>query len=122
MDDKDKARFDAALDLIQWFDARIAHQVEQRLAQEREYWRVYVLDLIAAEREGLVTLLKEEHENIVELVGEKHAEVFDFVQRTVEQFKRHAQKGFDRLEAKLDEFVAPMRRRDDDGEPSPSTH
>ena len=87
-----------------------------------EYCRLHVLDLIAAEREGLVTLLREEHEKIVELVGGKHEKVFDFVQRTGEQFKRHAEKSFDRLEAKLDDLVAPMRRHDDDGEPSPSTH
>jgi hypothetical protein len=43
MNDVEKARFNAALDLIQWLDTRIAQQVEhqlgQRLAQEREYWR-----------------------------------------------------------------------------------
>jgi hypothetical protein len=36
----------------EWLDARIAQrmeqQLEQRFAQEREYWRCHVVDLIAA--------------------------------------------------------------------------
>jgi hypothetical protein len=69
MNDVEKARFNAALDLSQWLDTRIAQQVEhqlgQRLAQEREYWRTHVVDLIAAEREQLVALLEKKHEKVI---------------------------------------------------------
>ena len=55
MNDDEKARFNAALDLVQSLDQRIAQQVEhqlgQRLAREREYLRCTVSDLIVAERE-----------------------------------------------------------------------
>jgi hypothetical protein len=65
MNDTDKARFQRALDLVEWLDLRIAQrpeqQLEQRFAQEREYWRCHVVDLMVAERERLVALVEEEH-------------------------------------------------------------
>ena len=126
MNDKDKDRFNAAVDLIQWLDARIAqqveHRLEQQLAQEREHWRVHVLDLIAAERKRLVVLVGEKHEKIVELVEEKYEKLFNLVQRASEQSTRLAEKSFDRLEAKIDELVAPMHGRKDDRGPPPPTH
>jgi hypothetical protein len=85
MNDVEKARFNAALDLIQWLDTRIAQQVEhqlgQRLAQEREYWRTHVVDLIAAEREQLVALLEKKHEKVIAVLKADHKEIFGWVQR-----------------------------------------
>ena len=102
MNDAEKARFNAALDLIQWLDTRIAQQVEhqlgQRLAQEREYWRTHVADLIAAEREQFVALLQRKHETVIEVLKADHKEIFDWVQRVLEQSKKQAMAGFDRLD------------------------
>ena len=60
MNDNEKARFQQVLDLVEWLYLRIAQrverQLEQRLAQKREYWRCHVVDLIAAERERLAAL------------------------------------------------------------------
>jgi dipeptidase len=126
MNDVEKARFNAALDLIQWLDTRIAQQVEhqlrQRLAQEREYWRYHMVDLIAAEREQLVALLEKKHEKVIEVLKADHKEIFDWVQRVLEQSKKQAMAGFDRLEARLGQVVPMRRLDDDDGEPPPSTH
>jgi hypothetical protein len=125
MKDTDK-RFNAALDLVQWLDRRIAaqvaHQLEQRLAQEREYWRCHVVDLIVAEREQLGALVEKKHEKVIELLKVDHKEIFDWVQRVLEQSKRQAMVEFDRLEAKLGQAVPMRRPDDDDGEPPPSTH
>jgi hypothetical protein len=126
MNDVEKARFNAALDLIQWLDTRIAQQVEhqlgQRLAQEREYWRTHVVDLIAAEREQLVALLEKKHEKVIEVLKADHKEIFGWVQRVLEQSKKQAMAGFDRLETRLGQVVLMRRPDDDDGEPPPSTH
>jgi hypothetical protein len=127
MNDTDKARFQRALDLVEWLDARIAqqveHQLEQRLAREREYWRCHVIDLIAAERERLVALVELQHNKVIELTEANHKEVFDWVQSNLEQSRRQTTEGFDQIKAKLDQFVAPgMRCSDDDGQPPPSTH
>jgi dipeptidase len=126
MNDVEKARFNAALDLIQWLDTRIAQQVEhqlgQRLAQEREYWRTHVVDLIAAEREQLVALLEKKHEKVIEVLKADHKEIFDWVQRVLEQSKKQAMAGFDRLETRLGQVVLMRRPDDDDDEPPPSTH
>lgn len=126
MNDVEKARFNAALDLIQWLDTRIAqrveHQIGQRLAQEREYWRCHVVDLIAAEREQLVALLEKKHETVIEVLKADHKEIFDWVQRVLEQSKKQAMAGFDRLEARLGQVVPMYHPDDDDGEPPPSTH
>ena len=69
-------RFDAALDLVQWLDQRIgaqvAHQLEQRLAQEREYWRCHVVDLIAAERARLGALIEEQCRKLIDWVEADH--------------------------------------------------
>ena len=111
-------RLNAAIDLVTWLDQRI----EQRLAQEREYWRCQVVDLIAAEREALIALTKEKHEKVIELLKTDHREIFRWVQRTLEQSTQQAMKGFDRLEAKLERVVPGMRRTDDDGQPPPTTH
>ena len=102
---------------------RIAQRVEQRLAQEREYWRCHVVDLIAAERERLVALVEEEHNKVFELFKADHEEVFDWVHRMLEQSASQAMKGFDQLEAKLDQFAAlRVRLSDDGGQPPPATH
>jgi hypothetical protein len=126
MNDVEKARFNAALDLIQWLDTRIAQQVEhqlgQRLAQEREYWRTHVVDLIAAEREQLVALLEKKHEKVIEVLKADHKEIFGWVQRVLEQSKKQAMAGFDRLETRLGQVVLMRRPDDDDDEPPPSTH
>ena len=62
MNDTEKARFQRTLDLVEWLDLRIAQrveqQLEQRLAQEREYWRCHVVDLIAAEHERWLCWLR----------------------------------------------------------------
>ena len=120
-------RLNAAMDLVTWLDARIArqvaHQLEQRLAQEREYWRCHVVDLIAAEHERLTALVEEKYRKVIELLNVDHKEVFDWVKYNLEQSKEQAMKGFDRLEAKLDQFAAPgTRRPDNDGQPPPTTH
>ena len=98
MNDADKARFQRALDVVEWLDLRIAQrleqQLEQRLAREREYWRCHVVDLITAEREQLVELVELERNKIIELVKADHAEVSDLVERTLEQSTRQAMKGF----------------------------
>jgi hypothetical protein len=110
----------------EWLDARIAQrveqQLEQRLAQEREYWRCHLVDLIAAERERLDALVEKKHEKVIELLKVAHKEIFDWVQRVLEQSKRQAMVGFDRLEAKSGQVVLMGRPDDDDGEPPPSTH
>ena len=122
MNDIDKARFQRALDLVEWLDLRIAQRLEQRLAQEREYWRCLGVDLIAVERERLVALVELERNKIIELVKADHTEVFDLVERALKQSTRQATEGFDRLKAKLDQVAVPMRRSDDDGQPPPSRH
>jgi hypothetical protein len=112
MNETEKARFNACLDLVQWLDARIAqqveHQVEQRLVQEREYWRCNVSDLITKERERVNALL---------------------VDVVTDGVKKGLNLAFDRIEAKLSELdrrlAAPIMRRsddDDDGQPPPSKH
>ena len=97
-----------------WLDLRIAQRLEQQRAQEREYWCCHVIDLIAAERQRLVPLMEEKHKKVIELIKADHREVFDWVQFNLEQSKRQAMNGFDRLEAKLDQFAAlghaPLRR------------
>jgi hypothetical protein len=75
------------------------------------------------ERERLAALVEVEHKKVIELLKADHNEVFDWVRRTLEQSKQQAMEGFDRLEAKLDQFAAPgMRRFNDDGQPPPSMH
>jgi acyl-CoA reductase-like NAD-dependent aldehyde dehydrogenase len=129
MNDVEKARFNAALDLIQWFDQRIAqqveHQVEQRLAQEREYWSRNVVDLLATERQHLIALIAEERRAIIDWVK---AEVVGLVERDHDRFQNMIAKAneavertFDWLEARFGRFV-PMDRSDDDGQPPPSKH
>jgi hypothetical protein len=72
MNDVEKARFNAALDLIQWLDQRIAqqveYQVEKRLEREREYWRYNVVDLLATKRQHLIALIAEERRVIIDWV------------------------------------------------------
>ena len=67
----------------EWLDTRIARQLEQqleqRLAQEREYWRCHVVDLIAAERERVVALIEEEHRKLIDWVKADHKEVVDLL-------------------------------------------
>jgi hypothetical protein len=132
MNDTDK-RFNAALDLVQWLDLRIAQrvkqQLEQRLAQEREYWRCHVVDLIAAEREQLVALVEEERRNLIDWVKANHKEVVDLVKWNHEQSRKMIAKvtdgvdrTFDRIEAKLDRYAIPGMCPDDDGQPPPSMH
>jgi hypothetical protein len=115
MNDTDK-RFNAALDLVQWLDQRIAvqvaHQLEQRLAQEREYWRCHVVDLIAAERERLVALVEEEHRKLIDWVEADHKKLVDLVEgnneqsiRLVAKVTESVDRVFDRLEAKLDQYA-----------------
>jgi AcrR family transcriptional regulator len=134
MKDDEKARFNAALDLVQWLDLRIAqqveHQVEQRLAREREYLRCTMSDLIVEERERISALLTK---GITELVQTSHDKICDRVEKIIERSQRVVEQSgktiaevgasvdrmFDRIEAKLDD---PMRRSDDDGQPPPSKH
>jgi hypothetical protein len=129
MNEAEKARFNAALDLIQWFDLRIAqqveHQVEQRLAREREYLRCTMSDLIVEERERLNALVAEERRAIIDWVK---TEVTGLVDRDHERFQKMIAKvneavdrTFDRLEARFGRFV-PAVDRSDDGQPPPSTH
>jgi hypothetical protein len=108
--------------LVGWLDLRIAQRVEQRLAQEREHWRCHVVDLIAAEREQFVALLQKKHATVIEVLKADHKEIFDWVQRVLEQSKKQAMAGFDRLEARLGQVIPMCRPDDDDGEPPPSTH
>jgi hypothetical protein len=137
-------RFDAALDLVRWLDQRIAaqveYQVEKRLAQEREYWRCHVVDLIAAERERLAALVEELGRKLTDWIKTDHQEVVDLVQRNQEQHGKTVAKmaeqsrknvaqvneaverTFDRLEARFGRFVPRSDRSDDDGQPPPSTH
>jgi hypothetical protein len=125
-------RFDAALDLIRWLDARIAqqveHQLEQRLGQEREYWRCTVADLIVEERDRLVSLVEEEHRKTIDWVKTDYKEVVDLVKwdrehsrKMIAKVAESVDRVFDRLEAKLD-AVSGIRRSDDDSQPPPSTH
>jgi acyl-CoA reductase-like NAD-dependent aldehyde dehydrogenase len=130
MNDTDKARFQRALDLVEWLDVRIGQrleqQLEQRFAQEREYWRCHVTDLIVAERERLVALAEEEHRKVIDCVKAGHKKAADLVEWNHEQSKRliaEVAEGFDRIQAKLDQYATPgVRRPDDDGQPPPSTH
>ena len=131
MNDADKARFQRALDLVAWLDLRIAQQVEkqleQGLAQEREFWRC---DLIAAERERLATPVEEERRKLTDWVEADHKELLDLIEWNNEQSKRliakvteSVDRVFDRMQAKLDLYAIPgMYRPDDDGQPPPSTH
>ena len=100
----------------------VVQQLEQRLSQEREFWRCHVVDLIAAEREQLGALVEKKHAKVIELLKVDHKEIFDWVQRVLEQSTRQALVGFDRLEAKVGQVVPMRRPDDDDGEPPPSTH
>jgi hypothetical protein len=87
--------------LVGWLDLRVAQRVEQRLGQEREHWRCYVVDLIAAEGEQFVALLQKKHATVIEVLKADQNEIFDWVQRVLEQSKKQAMAGFDRLEARL---------------------
>jgi hypothetical protein len=118
VNDIDKGRFQRALDLVEWLDTRIAqrleHQLEQRFAQEREYWRCHVVDLMVAERERLIALVEEEHRRIIDLVKADHKEVVDLIEWNHEQSKRliaEVTEGFDRvfdrIQAKLDQYATP---------------
>ena len=124
-------RFDAALDLVhQRIGAQVAHQLEQRLAQEREYWRCHVVDLIAAERARLGALIEEQCRKLTDWVEADHKELLDLVEWNNEQSRKMIAKviegfdrTFDRLEAKLDRYAIPgMCRPDDDSQPPPTTH
>ena len=113
------------MDLVQWLDARITqqvqHQLEQRLAQEGEYWRCDVVDLIAEERERMNALLRDVHKDIVDLTRENNERPLDRVDQILKQSDKTIVEmctGVDRIEAKLD----PMRSPDDDGEEPPSKH
>jgi hypothetical protein len=60
---------------------------------------------------------------MIELLKMNHKEVLDWVKYNLEQSKEQAMKGFDRLEAKLNQFAAPgMRHPNDDGQPPPTAH
>ena len=112
-------RFDAAMDLVKWLDHRITQQVERQLeqwlAQEREYWRCTVSDLIAEERERVNALLRDTHKDIFDLTRARNEELFS----QLDQIRRQSDdRLFDRLEAVL----GLMRRPDDDGEVPPSKH
>ena len=133
MNDDEKARFNAALDLVQWLDLRIAqqveHQLEQRLARQREYLRCIVSDLVVEERERVNALLEKGHNNIIDLTQANHEKIFDRVQRILERSEKTitevnaaVERTFDRLEARFGRYVPPIDRPDDDGQPPPSTH
>jgi hypothetical protein len=117
MNDVEKARFNAALDLIQWLDQRIAqqveYQVEKRLEREREYWRCNVVDLLATERQHLIALIAEERHAIIDWVK---TEVTRLVDRDHERFQKMiakvneaVERTFDRLEARFGRYVPPDR-------------
>jgi hypothetical protein len=131
MNDTDKARFDP----VEWLDARIAQRVEQqfeqRLAQEREYWRRHLAGLIAAELvKQLAALVEEECRTLIDRVEADVEKLADLVELNHEQFNKlltkvteSVDRVFDRLEAKLDQYATSgMCRADDDSQPPPSTH
>jgi hypothetical protein len=86
----------------------------QRIAQEREYWRCIVADLIVEERERLVEALSQKLFD-----GEALASITRIVKEGLDQAFDWA---FDRIDAKLGEldrqFAASMRRPEDDDTPS----
>ena len=125
--DTDKARFQRALDLVEWLDARIAQrleqQLEQRLAQEREYWRCHVVDLMVAERERLVALVEEEHRKVIDLVKADHKNLVEWnheqSKRLIAEMAEGFDRVFDRIEAKLDQFATTLdMRRPDQSSPA----
>jgi hypothetical protein len=134
MNDTEKARFNAPLDLVQWLDARIAqqveHRLEQRLAQEREYLRCHVVDLIAAEREQVVAVFEKACRKLIDRVEAENEKLFDLVEwnqaqsnKLIAKVTESVDRMFDRLEAALDQYAtAGMCRPDDDSQPPPSTH
>ena len=71
----------------------------------------------------LAALVELENKKVMELIKADHTQVVELVERAVEQSTRQATESFDRLKAKLDQFVAPgASRSDDDGQPPPSRH
>jgi hypothetical protein len=81
-------RMNAALDLIQLLDHRIAaqveHQLKQRLDSEREYWRCTVTDLIAEERERMT----KDREQLVGKVDAIVERTFDRIEALIKEAGR----------------------------------
>ena len=99
-----KDEIDKVVDLVTWLDQRI----EQRLTQEREYWRSLLVDVMVEERVRVGVLLQKTLDSMVELTHESNGKLLEQVNQGVEQM-------FDRVEAR-------MRGLDDDGEEPPSKH
>jgi hypothetical protein len=82
-------RLNATVDILTWLDQRIAqqveHQVEQRLALEREHWRCTVTDLIVEERERVCALLEKAGTDVIQVSNEK---VGDRVQQILERSEK----------------------------------
>ena len=83
------------------------HQLGQRIAQEREYWRRFVADLIVEERERLVEALNQKSFD-----GEALASITRIVKDGLDQGVRS-----DRLGEQDRQFAASMRRPEDDNTP-----
>jgi hypothetical protein len=84
---------------------RVEQQLDQQFAQEREYWRRHLVDLIAAELvERLVVVIEEECRKLI-----------DRVEADIDRV-------FDRPEAKLDKCATPGMCPDEDSSPPRSTH
>lgn len=153
MNEEIDKRFRQALDLVQWIDARVAKQVEyhvkkqleQRLSQEREYWRCHMVDMLAKERELTINMIDKELEKErarifaglerllgknIDWVNQGRSEILDIIEQNNERLQKliakvqdSVERVFDRLEARLQEVVPGMRHRsDDDDQPPPLKH
>ena len=77
-----KDEIDKLVDLVTWLDQRI----EQRLTQEREYWRSLLVDVMVEERVRVGVLLQKTLDSMVELTHESNGKLLEQVNHAVERF------------------------------------